>query len=565
MAVVQIITPNGSRSLELPEGLVTVGRSGDNDIVLEDKRSSRRHCTLQPVGGGYVLRDCGSRNGTAINGQPIAETFLAFGGAFCIGKTILRIFEESVPPVEIINESEAANETIADAPVAQVVNEDAMPLAPRPETIEDVFSAARRDLNNLRTAGTDPGFSIDKVTFLNSQSQAVHAEGNTTGGSEAVRTLRLLFYGAFRTRATDMHFDPLQKGVHVRFRVDGKLLPVVLLPTNIGRAVLSVVKVMSELNIAGRKNIQDGSFSVMIPRRVDIRVSLSPTMHGEKLVMRVLDTGNVPHSLHQLGLSPSMLKQIQAVCHLDSGMMIVSGPTGSGKTTTLYTALRTIDSQSRNVVTIENPIEYHVEGITQIQTDDKKGLTFSHILKSTLRQDPDVILIGEMRDQETAQTALQAAMTGHLVFSTLHARDTIGSIFRLLDLGVEPYMVANSVSVLLAQRLVRVLCSYCRKPYTPKPSQLVKMGMANDHVGQLYAHVGCRKCMGVGFWGRAAIFELLAFNDDLRDALMTTQTIHDIRRAAGEWNHQTLLESGYKKVVEGATTVEEVERVAAPD
>lgn len=560
MAVLQILTPTGSRSIELPDGIVTVGRTSECDIVIEDAMSSRKHCSLQPFSGGFLLQDLDSRNGTRVNNERINRVVLQFGEAFCIGKTVLRLFEHSVPAVLLPEASDTATD---QTPVASIVAEDA-PLEDE-NTPDQLLARARRDLNNLRTAGADPGFALNDVMLVDCHGQTVHGGTGSRSeqSSEAVRTLRLLFFGAFRTRATDIHFDATAEGSQVRFRIDGKMLPIVLLPHAVGRSVIGVVKVLSELDIAGKSQIQDGSFTVQVRRRVDCRVSISPTMHGEKLVVRILDTANIPVDLSQLGLNAHMLKQIRGVCHLDAGMMVVSGPTGSGKTTTLYTALRAIDTSSRNVVTIEDPIEYHLRGITQIQTDNKKGLTFAHILRSVLRQDPDVILVGEIRDKETAQTGMQAAMTGHLVFTTLHARDTIGSIYRLMDLGIEPYMIANSVTTCLAQRLVRVLCPHCRKPYRPTPSQLVQMKMENARIGDLYTNVGCRRCMSVGFWGRQAIFELLGFNDNLRDALMTTKTIHDIRKAAGEFTYQTLLESGYKKVVEGMTTIEEVERVAA--
>jgi type II secretory ATPase GspE/PulE/Tfp pilus assembly ATPase PilB-like protein len=577
MAVLQILTPSGNQAIRLPEGNVTIGRSRENDVVIDDHRSSRRHCILRPIAGGYTLQDLGSRNGTKYNGQYVSEANLRFGEAFCIGKTVLRIFEKEAPSIELVDLSDTREEEVA-APVARMVEPDSedespeeeppgqpVPLtdfsAPGPLTPAEIMANARRDLAAMRSAGTDPGFSLDKITFLDCHGKPMHGGERSETSSEAVRTLRLLVYGVFRTRATDLHFHPTPQGYQVRFRVDGRMLPLVLLPEQIGRSVLTVVKVLAELNIARREAIQEGSFAIAVPRQVDCRVSFSPTSHGENLVIRILDTASIPNTIDELGLSSTMLRQFKGACACDSGMIIVSGP--SGKTTTLYTALRSIDCRSRNVITIEDPIEYHLAGITQIETDEKRGLTFGTILKSILRQDPDVILVGEMRDAETARTAMQAAMTGHLVFSTLHARDSIGSIFRLLDLGIEPYMIANAVSICLAQRLIRVLCEFCKRPYQPKPSQLVRMKMQNRGLGKLYTHVGCRKCMDVGFWGRAAIFEMLAFNDNLRDALMTTKTIHDIRGAAGEWTYQTLLESGYRRVADGLTTVEEVEQVAA--
>ncbi len=570
MAVIQILNEQGAKVVTLPNGPAIIGRSSDNDVVLDDKLASRKHCSLEPVNGGFILRDLGSRNGTGIQGKPVKEARLKYGETFTIGKTVLRVFEHSAPNIEILDSAETIVEEMGDDEEAEALEalvaeaeEEEEPLVEQVNVSQDeILAKARRDLNSLRSAGEDPGFGLEQVALFDHQGKPVHTSDKDDSSSEAVRTLRLLYYGAFRTRATDLHFDPVEEGCQVRFRVDGKMISVVLLPEQLGRALLGVVKILSELDIAGRQGIQDGSFVVSCNRRVDNRVSLTPSMHGEKLVIRVLDSATLPTRLDKLGMPRNMLKSITSLCKMDAGMIIVSGPTGSGKTTTLYTALRTIDSRSRNVVTIEDPIEYHLAGITQIQVNAKKGLDFAPILKSVLRQDPDVILVGEMRDRETAQTALQAAMTGHLVFSTLHARDTIGSIYRLLDLGVENYMIANAVSMCLAQRLIRLLCGECKKAYKPKPSQIARMRVDARTLPTLYAPTGCQRCMGVGFWGRAAIFELLSFNDKLRDALITTTTIKDIRDAAGEWSFQTLLESGYQKVLEGLTSLEEVERVA---
>ncbi|HOQ87991.1 MAG TPA: ATPase, T2SS/T4P/T4SS family, partial [Phycisphaerae bacterium] len=534
MPVLQILTPTGHQVVTLPDGNVTIGRSRDNDVVIDDPRGSRNHCILRPIVGGYTLTDLGSRNGTRYNGQLVTEATIRFGDSFMIGKTLLRIFEKQAPPVELEDLSETQDAEAIEAPVARLIEPDdeeepelpgryvaSVPSA-EPLTLEQVTANARRDLMRLRSAGTDPGFGIESITFLDCHGKPVHGGDRADTSSEAVRTLRLLMYGAFRTRATDIHLHPSVQGFQVRFRVDGRMLPIVLLPESIGRSVLTVVKVLAELNIARREAIQEGSFAVSVPRQVDCRVAFSPTSHGENLVCRILDTAVIPNTIEDLGLSSTMLRQFRAACNCDSGMIVVSGPTGSGKTTTLYTALRSIDCRTRNVITIEDPIEYHLAGITQIQTDEKRNLTFGTVLKSILRQDPDVILVGEMRDAETARTAMQAAMTGHLVFSTLHARDAIGSIFRLLDLGIEPYMIANAASICLAQRLIRTLCEHCKKPYQPKPSQLVRMKMQDRGIDVLYTNVGCRRCMDVGFRGRQAIFEMLAFNDNLRDALMTT-------------------------------------------
>ena len=246
-------------------------------------------------------------------------------------------------------------------------------------------------------------------------------------------------------------------------------------------------------------------------------------------------------------------------------MIIVAGPTGSGKTTTLYTALRTIDAEKRNIVTIEDPVEYNLDNTTQISIDPRHDLTFSTVLATVMRQDPDVILVGEIRDMETAKMAMQAAMTGHLVLTTVHARDSVGTIFRLLDLGVEPYLVANAVSMTIAQRLVRALCPNCKRGYRPDAKQIVALGLEGRQFDRFYDAVGCAQCMKTGYRGRLALFEMLTFGPQLRDVIMTRPTIKDIRGAAGEWMFRTLRQSGMAKVMDGLTTVDEVERVTAAD
>ncbi|MBI4578654.1 MAG: Flp pilus assembly complex ATPase component TadA, partial [Planctomycetes bacterium] len=350
MAVMQVLTPEGARVVPLPEGNVTIGRSRENDVVIDDSRSSRKHCLLTPTTGGYTVQDLGSRNGTKYNGQQISEAVVRFGEAFVIGKTVLRLFEKEAPSVELVDMADTRADAAIEAPVAQLLDEeDEVPVfVPPPDeaepigplTTEQLMANARRDLANLRNAGSDPGFGIEKITFQDCHGKPMHGGERADASSEAVRTLRLLMYGAFRTRATDMHFHPSTEGYQVRFRVDGRMLPLVLLPTQIGRAVLSVVKVLAELNIAKREAIQEGSFAVTVPRQVDCRVSFSPTSHGENLVCRILDTAVIPTTIDELGLSSVMLRHFKGACACDSGMIIVSGPTGSGKTTTLYSVLK---------------------------------------------------------------------------------------------------------------------------------------------------------------------------------------------------------------------------------
>jgi len=565
MSELQITEGGTTRTFRLPPQKISIGRRADNDVVIEDKQASRYHCTLEPTDGGYVLSDLGSRNGTRVNGVRVERAVVTPGDEIAIGQVVLRVLDDAQPSfgvLEELAESEAASQT---EPIPTAILEDTSAL-PVPAAPENGAASVGIELRNLATAGREVGFDVGDITMLDRQGQPIHAAGAIGKDSQAVRLFRQMLLGAFRLRATDMHFEPRRTDYQIRFRVDGTMLPVLALPAALGQAVLGVVKVLCELDISRRNVVQEGNFSVKVPgRHIDFRISFSPTVHGQKLVIRILDKTIVPTTLADLGLPPTMLKAMRSTCQMDSGMIIVSGPTGSGKTTTLYTALRSIDAKTRNIITIEEPVEYHLDGVTQTAVDVKAGMTFDKLLGSMLRQDPDVILVGEMRDAETARTAMQAAMTGHLVFTTLHARDTVGSIFRLMDLGSEPYMIANAVTLCLSQRLVRVLCEQFRKPYRPSPSQLVKMRMENRKIDRLYTHVGCRQCMGVGFLGRVAIFEMLSFNEDLRDTILTNPTIHQIRKAADQWTFQTLLDSGYAKVAEGITTIEEVDRVAVQE
>jgi general secretion pathway protein E len=288
-------------------------------------------------------------------------------------------------------------------------------------------------------------------------------------------------------------------------------------------------------------------------------------MHGQKLVLRILDSSNAPSRLHELGLIPWMYEKLRTIATKDAGLLLACGPTGSGKTTTLYSCLREIDVEQRNAITIEDPVEYFLEGCTQIPIDHKQGSTFVNILRSVLRQDPDVIFVGEIRDIETATVAMQAAMTGHLVYSTVHAKDSIGSIFRLLDLGVEGYLVANALNVILAQRLVRLLCPACKKAVTPTPPQNMKMGKSVGGIDKIYSPVGCNRCLRTGFHGRRALFELLEVSDGMRDVILKSPSIQGIRDIAATGLFTSLQDYGFGLVQKGLTSFDEIERVSGSE
>jgi general secretion pathway protein E len=335
---------------------------------------------------------------------------------------------------------------------------------------------------------------------------------------------------------------------------------------SIFRRILGVVKILCQIDTSLKNTVQDGHFSVAVKgRRVDFRVSLTPSVHGQKMVVRVLDSSNAPSRLHELGLVPWMYDKLRTIATKDAGLILACGPTGSGKTTTLYSCLREIDVNTRNAITIEDPVEYYHEGCTQIPIDSKTGNTFATILRSVLRQDPDVIFVGEIRDIETATVAMQAAMTGHLVYTTVHAKDSIGAVFRLLDLGVEAYLVANALNLIIAQRLVRVLCESCRKAVKPSPAQNMKMGQFLGGVPQIYVPTGCRRCLRTGYIGRRALFELLEFTNAMRDVVLKTPTIQGIRDIANQGLFMTLQQHGYQLVSQGVTSMDEVDRVSGSE
>jgi general secretion pathway protein E len=384
-----------------------------------------------------------------------------------------------------------------------------------------------------------------------------------SGTSDGPNAVRLLLQLSSKSRATDIHFEPKQETVNIRMRVDGEMIPIIELPKRVGELSFGLIRAACHMQIAGRDAVQDGHFSSVFPdRRVEYRVSFTPSVHGAKLVLRVLDQRGAPGNVRDLGLANYMEDRIRAVCNQDSGLIVTCGPTGSGKTTTLYNCIREIDRQSRNVITIEDPVEYQLSGVTQIPVDEHKGNGFGNLLRSVLRQDPDVILVGEVRDEETARTAMQAALTGHLVFTSVHSKDSITAVFRLLDLKVEPYLVANSLNLVLAQRLVRTLCDTCKRPTPVTPGQATRIGKWLSGKSTTFSATGCGKCLRTGYRGRRALFEMLDFNDELRDIVLNKPSIAAMKKIIEQGLFTTLQQSGWKMVAEGATTIDEVERVA---
>ncbi|MEM0984425.1 MAG: GspE/PulE family protein, partial [Planctomycetota bacterium] len=413
-------------------------------------------------------------------------------------------------------------------------------------------------IENASISAAPKDESLDLLDARGNPSEALEGKGD---GPTAAR---MLLRAARRTMATDIHVEPKNEdNAQIRMRVDGQMIWVAEMPKKSYELAAGLVKTACEMKQAARDSIQEGHFTSRFNgKRVEYRVSFTPSVYGQKMVIRVLDQFNVPTSLGDLGLIGYMRDKLESVTQLDAGMLLVCGPTGSGKTTTLYNGLREIDRDSRNVITIEDPVEYQLEGVTQMPVDERTGKGFSNLLRSVLRQDPDVILLGEIRDEDTARTAMQAAMTGHLVFSTVHSKDTVSAVYRLLDLKVEPYLVANSVSLLLAQRLVRQLCPTCARDVPVTPGLVNRMGRYGRGVTKVKAAVGCKHCLKTGYRGRHGLFELLEVTDELRDVILGEASIQAMRKAISNNHFTTLGEFGWKLVSEGITSVEEVERVA---
>jgi general secretion pathway protein E len=379
-----------------------------------------------------------------------------------------------------------------------------------------------------------------------------------------IRLVNTILFQSVKNRASDIHFEPFGKTVIVRYRVDGVLYNILTTSKRYQSAIASRIKIMAGLDIAEKRLPQDGRIRIKIAGRdIDIRVSVVPTSHGERTVLRLLDKSSVLLSLEDIGMEKALLKQTGKIIGKSNGIILVTGPTGSGKTTTLYAAITRLNSTDKNIITIEDPVEYQLNGIGQIQVNSKIDLTFANGLRSILRQDPDIIMVGEIRDKETAEIAIQASLTGHLVFSTLHTNDSATAVTRLIDMDIEPFLVSSSLLAIYAQRLVRVICENCKEPYTPEDGELAELNISRKALinGVLHKGKGCSKCMNTGYKGRTAIFELLPLNDSIKSLILKTQDSNAIKKEAIKNGMKTIRENGSEKVVQGITTLEEVVRV----
>ncbi len=399
----------------------------------------------------------------------------------------------------------------------------------------------------------------DAVELIEESIEDIGSGSELAGQSPIIRLVNYIIYSAVKEGASDIHIEPTERQIRVRYRVDGALFKSLELPGHIAPAIASRIKIMASMDISERRLPQDGRIHVMMENRsIDLRVSTLPLAHGEKTVIRIMDNRSIPLSLSQLGFSSENLERFQTQIHKPNGIVLVTGPTGSGKSTTLYAALNTVSTIEMNICTVEDPVEFQLPLVNQFQVNEKIGLSFASMLRSLLRQDPDVLMVGEIRDELTARTAVQAALTGHLVFSTLHTNDACSAVTRLVNMGIEGYLIGASLNGVLGQRLCRRICAKCKQPYEPPKAMLSVMQHMGLESNEFYRGAGCAKCRNTGFSGRIAIHELLVVDEALREAISVSPTVQTVNEYARRSGMIPLRYDGLRKVKEGLTTIEEV-------
>ncbi len=445
-----------------------------------------------------------------------------------------------------------------------------------PETVSEALSRHYRgEVTTAATAVVEVTSSLP--TAVQEAISTMRARGELSAEEEEavriaeeapiIRAVNAIIHQAIRERASDIHVEPERRSVRIRYRIDGVLHEIMNLPRFLHPPLTSRIKIMADMNIAERRLPQDGRIPIRTPdgKDYDLRVSCIPTIIGEKIVMRILDRQNPLIGLHKLGFFPDTFAQLERLISLPHGIILSTGPTGSGKTTTQYSILNRLNTTEVNIITIEDPVEYQLPGVYQVQVNTKAGLLFSNALRFFLRHDPDIMMVGEIRDLETAEIAIEASLTGHLVLSTLHTNDAPTSITRLIDMGVEPFLISASLIGALAQRLVRTLCPRCKEPYKPPVEALRRLGLTPEEVEGVtfYRGRGCEYCRHTGYYGRTGIFELMTVTEEIAELIVRRAPLSEIREAAKAAGMKTLLEDGMRKAMAGITTIEEVLRVAA--
>jgi len=447
--------------------------------------------------------------------------------------------------------------------------------------VDDIRTITGADVRMVVSTRASVIAAIDKYHRLDTDAESITAQASSTFEAEddltsvrevtedapIVKLVNLLITQAVQDRASDIHIEPGEHDLRIRYRIDGVLHEVMRPPKNIQSGIVSRLKIMADINIAERRVPQDGRISATIGGRgIDMRVATLPTVYGEKVVMRILDKSTALLKLDDLGFLPNNRERFEQAYRRPYGTILVTGPTGSGKSTTLYATLNIVNDEAKNVITVEDPVEYRLAGINQVQVNTKAGLTFAAALRSILRSDPDIVLVGEIRDRETATIAVEAALTGHLVLSTLHTNDAASTPTRLVEMGVEPFLVASALDCIVAQRLARRLCVKCREPYRPSPSDLIAAGWQEEEVDDLpeiFRPVGCQACGKTGFYGRFALHEVLLVSEDIERLIVDRGHSEDMKKVAVAQGMLTLRQAGLSQVRAGVTSVEEILRVIA--
>ena len=512
-----------------------------------------------------VAEALGLQYADSLGGYPVSHEFVSkVPIAFARRHSIVALAgENGVLPVAISDLAQRPQLQM----LSQILNKEVQAIfAPRDEIIRTINAAYQQQSSQAQRVIEQ----LDSAGVMAELQQAGANEDLLDVASRApvIKLVNLMLFEAVKRRASDVHVQPYEDKLIVRFRVDGVLHDVFEPPKALQEEILSRIKVMGQMNIAERRLAQDGRATVEVGDRiVDLRIATLPTCFGERAVIRLLDKSIRLYELGELGMPDNVLDVFRRLIHMDHGIVLVTGPTGSGKSTTLYAALKEIDAREMNVVTLEDPIEYRLDGISQTQVSDKKGMTFAGGLRSVLRQDPDIIMVGEIRDGETAQMAIQSALTGHLVFSTLHTNDAAGAVARMLDLGVEPYLLASSLLGVMAQRLVRQICPACRSPYRPSDHDIRLWGIDRQEAdaGSFFKGTGCENCLATGYRERRGVFELLTVDEAIRELILQRATASRLKSAAGRNGMTTLRIDAVAKATQGITTMDEAARVTGRD
>jgi type IV pilus assembly protein PilB len=435
------------------------------------------------------------------------------------------------------------------------------------QQMDEMMRNLKEDDTPANGISTQETFQISPDTFAGLDTNDVGAAADS---APVRKLLNLVLLTAVRAQASDVHFEPFEETFRIRNRIDGVLYEMLPVPKTLAAPLVARIKVMSHLDIAERRVPQDGKIPVKIgDREVDLRVSCLPTMFGESVVIRILDRQVVNLDLDKVGFPDDMLLRFKQIIEEPNGIVVVTGPTGSGKTTTLYAALSSVNEESVKIITTEEPVEYEIKGLIQVPVDDQVGRSFAQCLRAILRQDPDILLVGEVRDQETAKIAIEASLTGHLVFTTLHTNDAPTAITRLLDMGIEPFLLSATIETIVAQRLVRTICVRCKAPYQPSDEEILSLNLDRTQVAhqRFYYGKGCETCKNTGYKGRTAIFEMLEINDQIRELILNKASSTQIRISAQRTGMRTLRDAGIQKIFAGLTTSDEVlkETLAAED